>query len=122
MSSFADQDLFGSGPHRLHIGGVSLRHVVQDTAGGIGVDLASHGTSARVITQIGELRADSRPQLRRLANLIEAQLEGLPGTLIDDTGESWDDVVMLKFEPEPPTRVGPRWSLAYRIDYLQLRP
>jgi hypothetical protein len=122
MSRFHDQDLFGSGPHRFQIGGLTLRHVLQPTPGSRGVRLSHQGLDGRAITQTGELLADDPDALHQLVVAIEAQLDGEPRQLIDEFGRAWSNVVMLTFEPSVAARVGVRWRLPYRIQYLQLTP
>jgi hypothetical protein len=120
MSHFDEQNLFSSGPHRFHVGGLSLRHVLQPTMGTRSVAIAALGQSGRAIAQEGDLLADDPAALHALAGAIEECLDGRSAELVDDLDQSWPDTVMLAFEPAPPRRVGARWALAYRIQYLQL--
>lgn len=120
MSSFDGQALFDSGPYQFHVGGMSLRHVVQDTPGGMGVRLSDLGTKGRAIVQEGDLIADDMGALQGLIDAVEAKVDGLAHELIDDQDRSWPGVVMLAFEPQPVTRLGPRWRVRYRIEYLQV--
>jgi hypothetical protein len=120
MIRFDGQNLFDSGPSRLEIGGVGLRHASQPAIEGAGVRLASQGTRGRSIIQRGTLRADTPETLTMLRQAIEAKVDGQSYTLLDAHGRSWTNVVMLQFEPSPVERLGPRWKLDYRIEYLQL--
>ena len=120
MSSFDQQNLFASGPHRIHVGGLSLRHVLQLTPDQRGVRLSSGGRSGRAITQVGDLIADDLTQLTALTDAIEAKLDGQAAELVDDLGRRWPATVMLSFEPGPVRRLGPRWAVSYRINYLQV--
>ena len=122
MITFDDDNLFESGPARLQIGGQTLRHASEPAVDGRGVQIASQGTRARSITQHGTLTADTPSSLRDQRETIEAKLDGLGHTLIDATGQPWSNVVMLRFEPGQHHRLGPRWQLTYRIEYLQLLP
>ncbi len=122
MSSFDAQDLFSSGPHRFHIGGLSLRHVLHETPRSRGVQLSSQGVHGRAITQTGDLLADDPTQMRNLTDAIESKLDGHSHELIDVTGRSWPNTVMISFDPQPLARVGTRWRTPYRINYLQATP
>jgi hypothetical protein len=122
MSAFADQDLFRSGPHRFHVGGLALRHALQQSPAGEGVQLCAQGHAGRAITQTGDLVADDPVALQTLVSAIEALLDGQAHDLVDDLGRLWPDTVMLAFEPDAPRRLGPRWAVAYRIQYVQLTP
>ncbi len=122
MSRFGGEDLFGSGPHRFEVGGLSLRHVLHETPGGRGVELSSLGRSGRSIKQAGDLVADDPNQLQGLIGVIEAKLDGGIHTLIDDTGRSWLNTVMLSIDLSPVTQVGNRARVSYRIAYLQVTP
>jgi len=122
VSMFGGEDLFSSGPHRFHIGGVSLRHVLQETVGGRGVQLSPLGRHGRSITQTGDLVADDADGLRSLSDAVEQMLDGRVGLLVDPFGQSWLNTVMLSFAPEPMVRVGGRVHVSYTIQYLQLTP
>ncbi len=122
MSSFDGQDLFSSGPHRFHVGGLSLRHVLHESPGSRGVQLDDHGVQGRSITQKGDLLADNAPQMLTLTQAIEAKLDGLAHDLIDDADQTWRNTVMLSFEPQPLQAVGARWRVSYEINYLQVTP
>lgn len=120
MIRFDGEALFDTGPSRLTIGGVGLRHASQPALDGAGEQVAGQGRAARTITQHGTLRADSYQALLAQRAAIEAKLDGLAHTLTDAQGQSWPNVLMLRFEPSDITRLGPRWKLDYRIEYLQL--
>ncbi len=122
MSTFDQVDLFDSGPHRFHIGGLSLRHVLNEVPGGRGVRLSALGQHGRAITQTGDLVADHPSQIQALMDAIEAKLDGQIRTLVDDIGRSWPNTVMLSFDPKPMVRVGPRVRISYTIQYLQVVP
>ena len=122
MSLFDGQDLFSSGPHRFEAGGLELRHAMHESPGSDGVAVSGQGRNGRAITQTGELVADSSAALRTLAEAIEARLDGLPHNLVDDNDRIWSDTVMLLFDARSTQRLGRRWKLSYRIEYLQVTP
>ncbi|MCC7145157.1 MAG: hypothetical protein IT443_01790 [Phycisphaeraceae bacterium] len=122
MSRFNGQDLFGSGGHEFEVGGLSLRHVLQESPGGLGVRVVGQGRGGREIRQSGELRADTPAKLEALMGAIEEQLDGLAHELSDGQGQVWAQTVMMSVERGTTERLGPRWKMEYRITYLQVRP
>lgn len=122
MIRFAGQTLFSSGPHRLAIGGLTLGHETQSVPGQAGARLAVSGQSARTITQQGTLLADSLPELRQQMVAIESLLDGQASDLTDEHDQTFANVVMTAFMPKVIGRIGRRWSVEYRIDYLQVTP
>ena len=122
MSTFDGEDLFGSGPHRFHVGGLSLRHVLNETPGSRGIQLSHLGHHGRSISQVGDLIADDPGQMQALLSAIEAKLDGKIHTLIDDVGRAWMNTVMLSLDLKPMTRVGIRWQNPYSIQYIQTMP
>lgn len=122
MSRYAGQDLFSSGPHRFTPGGLTLVHETAHIPGEAGVRLTAVGQSARAIIQQGTLLADSLPELRQKMAAIESLLDGQSHPLLDDREQTFSDVVMTAFTPQVIGRIGTRWSVEYRIDYLQVSP
>jgi hypothetical protein len=122
MVTFDNAQLFASGPTRFKIGAVELRHAEQHSPGSLGVRLDSQGTLARKMTQGGSLIADNSVELQTLVDSIEAKLDGLPHTLVDNLGRVWSDTVMLRFDADEFVRIGARWKAAYRVEYLQVIP
>ncbi len=120
MIRFADKDLFGSGPSRAELGGLSLRHALHQGIGGQGVQLSAQGRSGRAIAQSGELYADKPAGLTTQTSAIEAMLDGRAYRWSDGLGHELEGVVMLSFEAGPMRRVGTRWSVSYKVNYLQL--
>ena len=106
MSTFNGQNLFASGPHTFQVGGLSLRHVLQETPGGRGMRLSAQGQHGRSITQMGQLLADNPVAMQTQMQTIETLLDGQPYTLVDDTNRSWSHTVMLAFEPKVMRRLG----------------
>lgn len=122
MPSFNQQPLFDSGPCRFHVGGLQLRHDEQSVPHLDGAHLVSQGRSTRPITQTGTLIADDTQTMTTQTQAIESQLDGLAHDLVDNTGQVWNRVVMLRFDPEPLTSLGTRCRLDYSIDYVQVKP
>lgn len=117
--TFDNEELFSSGPARVDVGGVTLRHAKHRPLSARGVKLFSQGLSGRTITQTGTLTADTPEALHAQIQAIERKLDGMPRTLVDDLDRTWLNVVMLAFEPAGRVRLGTRWKTTYRIEYLQ---
>jgi hypothetical protein len=120
--TFDGENLFDSGPNQLHIGPIALRHATQATLDSEGATIAAQGLQARPMVQRGTLLADVIGDLHEQRAAIEAKLDGLPHELVDRFGQVWSQVMMVRFAPEAPRRLGPRWQMPYRIDYEQLLP
>lgn len=122
MSSFGGENLFDSGPHRFHVGGLALRHALQppDATAASGVRVSPSGRTGRFIRQRGDLLADDASTLDALRIAIESKLDGVPHLLIDDLGREWNNTILLAFDPSPAQRLGTRLRLPYRAEYLQL--
>ena len=119
MSSFGGENLFGSGPHRVVVGGVSQRHEVHETPGADGVRITALGRTGRTIEQSGTLVADDAAALREQTGAIEAAMDGRAAELVDEMGRAWPNAVMLAFRPGPVRRVGPRVAVDYTVRYAQ---
>ena len=122
MSSFDSQNLFDAGPHSFHADGLVLRHATHENPGARGARVTGQGVRGRTITQTGQLFADDAMQMKQLTEAIEAKIDGQAHVLIDDHDRSWPDSVMLAFKPQSMRRVGTRWAITYRIEYLQVTP
>lgn len=122
MSSFGGDNLFDSGPHRFHVGGLALRHALQppDATAASGVRVTPSGRTGRLIRQRGDLIADDAVTLDALRVAIESRLDGVPRVLVDDLGREWNNTILLALDPSPVQRLGTRLRLPYRAEYLQL--
>ena len=117
--TFGGEELFDSGPARVHVDGPALRHATEPTLSARGTRVFSQGTTPRTITQTGLLVADTPEDLHSLVNAIEHNLDGIPRTLVDHLDRERPGVVMLEFHPGAFTRLGTRWKADYRIEYTQ---
>lgn len=122
MVTFDNEPLFESGTSRFWIGPVELRHAIQHVPGSLGARIDAQGTQARRIKQAGVLIADDPLALQARVDAIRQKLDGQAHTLVDNLGRSWSDTVMIRIEAGDFVRVGARWKVNYRIDYLQAIP
>ena len=84
MSSFADDNLFGSGPHKIILDGRRVLKKRTGYAGADGVESLHLGFRGRRVRVWGQLRAASRTALDSVVEAIEdAILDGTVGTLVD---------------------------------------
>lgn len=122
MSRFKDADLFGSGPHRITVAGLTHRRLQHHPPDGRGSRVTTAGHEPRKIHQAGTLLADDLASLQAQLDAIEAAMDGTPGVLIDTLGRAHEQTLMLGFEPGPVRRAGARLALDYTIAYLRSRP
>ncbi|MEM1353379.1 MAG: hypothetical protein AAGC44_02090 [Planctomycetota bacterium] len=122
MIQFNNQNLFNSGPATTEPGPIQARQHVGETPGSIGGPLIHQGLAHREIHQQGQLIADTPGQLHTLTQAISAYLDGREATLTDEHGRDWPSCVLHRFEPGEVTRLGPRYTIDYRLTYFQLRP
>ena len=125
MSSYKGQNLFGSGPHYFVARGLTMRHDEQTSPGADGAVITTLGWDARRIDQRGMLLADDMAGLQAQIQRIESAMDGVPGVLVDELGQSHKQMVLLQFHPAPASekvrRVGVRLSVNYTAWYLQDR-
>ncbi|MAE62300.1 MAG: hypothetical protein CMJ49_13205 [Planctomycetaceae bacterium] len=120
MSSLNGNDLFGSGPHTIEVGGRSLRHASHQQPGADGQRVTALGRTPREIEQSGTLLADGPDGLTAQLDAIEEALGDPPAALIDQHGRQWDHVIMMRFSPKHVRRIGLRLGVDYRVTYEQV--
>ncbi|NBC96718.1 MAG: hypothetical protein GVY27_10230 [Deinococcus-Thermus bacterium] len=120
MITFGPDNLFDSGPTTFFAEGATLRHASQPREQG--ATLTPQGQTPRRLRQTGALIADDPDTLRQRINAVAAHCDGQPRELIDPHGRTFPGVVMTRFEPRNLRRLGPRYRVAYSIDYLQPIP
>lgn len=122
MVTFDNEPLFDPGTSRFQFGPIKLRHAIQHMPGSSGAKIDAQGTEARQISQVGVLIANDPLALQARIDAIRQKLDGLPHTLVDHLGRTWADVVMASLDAEEIVRIGARWKVSYRIEYLQAIP
>ncbi len=98
-----------------------MRHDEQSSPGADGAAITTLGREARRIDQRGMLLADDMAGLQAQIQRIEGAMDGVPGVLVDELGQSYTQMVLLQFQPAPKKvqRVGVRLSVNYTAQYLQ---
>lgn len=120
MSSYAGENLFGSGPHAFRLG--PWRRSLQ-SRGFAGVDgelVLNLGLRSRQIVQTGRLQADSADALQALLNAIDSRCDGAAHGLVDNHGNSYASVILEQCETTSPVRRGRGFYCDYRAEYRQL--
>ncbi len=119
MSSWNDQDLFGSGPHEFIDDGRRARHQEEPGPASGGARLRTLGTTARWLRLRGRLIADDADGLGLQLQRIEEALGQPPATLIDDRGREYPKTILVHFKPGGIIRMGTRLGLEYEADWRQ---
>lgn len=119
-SSIGGQVLFNSGPHRFTVGRMGRL-----TRGPFSTPLddpftTDEGVRELLIIQSGRLVAASESLLWSQVDAIKAQAE-LPrnGALVDNSGRSWANMTLVRFEPDDRVDRGREFSLGYTALYLR---
>lgn len=92
MSSFNGADLFGSGPHKIIMGGEMIAKKRTDYAGSSGLESLTMGGRGWPITIKGQLKAATRQDLMDLQRNIELACHDSSRTLIDVDGQNYINV------------------------------
>lgn len=120
--TYDGKPLFATGPASTHIDGAALAFAEHQPLAADGGNVFAQGRQPRQITQTGSLLDDDVTRLHEQCKAIEAYVDGAGREFVDEHGRAWPNVVMLRFEPATPRRLGARWHTAYRVTYRQLRP
>lgn len=121
MSSIAGQSLFDSGPHRFVVRSLGSLFFPPLSIDFLQTTTEVIGPIELAIRQTGRLIAPTDADLRDQLDAIRAAGEGqLTGTLIDNAGQSWEEMTFLRFRPDDRVDRGRVISLAYSSDYIQL--
>lgn len=114
-SSWNGLDLFGSGPHRFAVG--RRGQLMVNTFGGVpSPEFFALGLLPLEITVTGRLVASSEGELASLRGAIVDELDDppTPGTLIAQSGLSWVQMSLVRFEETGPVDRGRTISVGYR--------
>ncbi len=120
MSSYAGQDLFGSGPHRFQFGAWQRRLQPRGFAGINGEQVLDLGIRSRRIFQAGRLQADTPQNLKGLLDAINSRSDASEHTLVDNHGLSFSRVILERFETTTPMQQGRGLYCDYEVEYRQL--
>ncbi|MEM1210659.1 MAG: hypothetical protein AAGI68_00015 [Planctomycetota bacterium] len=121
MITFAEQALFSSGPHALHLGPLNaqLSEHINTHPPAI---VTRQGRQGRILTQVGTLVADSLSELLTQTLAIEAFVAGPPHTLDDGLGQQFPNTLLIQADFDAPQALGPRFRRNYRLSYRHLTP
>jgi len=120
MSSYAGENLFGSGPHAFRLGTWQRSLQTRGFSGVCGEMVLNLGLRSRRIAQSGRLQAGSASALHALLDAVNACNDGATHTLVDNHGRSYPHVVLESFETTTPVRRGQGFYCNYQIEYRQL--
>ena len=121
MSSIAGQSLFESGPQRFRAPQVGSLFVPPLTVDPFQTTINVVGPIEVRIVQTGRLIGDDDDDLYDQIETIRGHAEAqLTGVLIDNNGNSWTDMTLLKFTPGERVDRGRVVSVAYKVDYARL--
>jgi len=121
MSTIAGQGLFNSGPHRFVVRAVGSLYFPPLSIDFLQTTTEVIGPIELAIEQRGRLVAASAGALWTLVAAIRAAAESqLTGTLVDNNGQSWSDMTLLRLRPADRVDRGRVVSLAYEADYVRL--
>jgi len=121
VSTIAGQGLFNSGPHRFRlrpVGTLAVPPLVIDT---VQTTTAILDEIEVALEQTGRL-IDSTPQglWDQVEAIRQAAESRLNGVLIDETGRSWADMTLLRFEMVGQLSRGRVVSVGYEALYVRL--
>ncbi len=121
MSSFAGQDLFGTGPHKMVIQPVIQAAKLTGFAGLNGIEDMDLGQRGYPITITGQLKAANAVALNVIIGAIETYRAAGKATLVDSHGITWTNVRLGPFRilgPWKYTSLGV--FVTYRIEAVKL--
>ncbi len=120
-STFNNQPLFNSGPHRFHVRAVGRLTTAPLRGSNFNPSTRDDAVLELEITQTGRLIAATEAALWSLFDTARAVAEGTtPGTLVDHSGKSWPAMRLLRIDPIGPVDRGRVFSLPYTARYLKM--
>lgn len=122
MITFNGTDYFSSGASLIEPGPTQSRDAIADSPGSVGSSVITQGTVPRRLTQCGALVADNVDALQALIDAIQAHVGAGTATLCDQHGKAWPNCLMQRMDVQAFRRLGPRYTAAYDITYLQTHP
>lgn len=121
-SSYKSLNLFGSGPHRFHVGPQGLQLVLNVDLGTAAGGTVNLGLLEWDVFIRGRLIAANDAALWVLRDAITAQITNppVPGTLIDHHGRTWTNRSLVKFTSADRTDRGRLVSIGYVAQFREL--
>ncbi len=120
MIAIDGQTLFDSGPGSVRVGTWSRQTIRRGFAGLDGEAVLDAGRRSRVLEQTGRLAAATAEALETKLLAIAELQDGQLHTLVDHAGCEHANVLLERFEPTTPMRLGRGWWCDYRIEWRQM--
>ena len=121
MSTYDGNDIFGSGNHRIVVGGLRAQKKRTAFAGIDGVDSMILGGRGRPVMITGQLRSATIAGLDVIIGLIEDELTLGQATLVDNFAVSYDYVELDTFTQTSVTMyTGSEYIINYRVTGTKL--
>ena len=120
MSSYAGENLFGSGPHAFRFGHWERSMQRRGFAGVNGEIVLDLGLRSRQITQTGRLQADTAGDLHEILDDINALSDGAEHVLVDNHSQSHQHVILERFGTTTPLQHSRGFYCDYEAEYRQL--
>ena len=120
MSSYAEENLFHSGPHAFRFEPWQRSMHRRGFAGADGEVVLDLGLRSRNIVQTGRLQAATADALHALLDAINAHCDGAVHDLVDNYGRSYSQVILERCETTTPVRCSRGFYCDYHIEYRQL--
>ncbi|MHC4116003.1 MAG: hypothetical protein ACYSWO_00705 [Planctomycetota bacterium] len=114
------QMLFDEHQFEIEVGSFSRDSIERRMPGLDGVLSIDLGRRGRKIRQKGTLRAKSRMQMNERVNAISALADGDTHTLVEESGETLDNLRMDSFKTDKERTDGVGIVVDYEIVYTQL--
>ncbi|MFM9959327.1 MAG: hypothetical protein ACKVZJ_14815 [Phycisphaerales bacterium] len=120
-STFNNQNLFNSGPHRFHVRAVGRLTTAPLRGSNFNTTTRDEAVLEVEITQTGRLIAATESALWALFDIARGVAEATTaGGLIDHSGKSWPGMRLLRIDPTGPVDRGRVFSLPYTARYLKM--
>jgi signal recognition particle GTPase len=126
MSRYAGEDLFGSGPHTIHMGEDRVDQWQQSFHGQNFVLNFTGGYRGTVGMIKGTLKAESAEGIETLIDTITRYIAaGVEYTLVDNFGRTWNNVVLMspfkRLGQLIPTSSPNKYHQDYEVGFMVIR-
>ena len=113
--------IFGGGPARFEMGPCGRVLEGPKTSTNFSSKHKDEGEASFEIRQYGRLVSSSAGAVWSLFDGVRAAAQsGVDGTLVDDTGRTWEGLRLVEFAATGPIERGAQWSLPYEALYMEV--